>query len=707
MNERPALERLFSPRSIAVIGASADLDKLTGRTVKALLDFGYEGRVYPVNPKYDAVGGLPALKDAAEIPEGTDVAVLSIPARLIPETLEKCGRRKIPFAVVYSSGFAETGDTSLQEEIVSVARRERIRVLGPNCQGFANFAENIPVTFSGALYNAPKPKTGNVAFVSQSGAFGFSSFGVGLDHGVRYRYVVTTGNQCDLDAVECAEHLILDPEVRLLMMYIEGLRDGEAFLNLVKNARERDVAVAILKAGRSPSAKEAAKSHTAALTGDERVWKAVFDQYGVIPMEDIDDIIGIGQLFGSEKRRFEGRTAILTTSGGAGIVMADSLNDQGLSVPEFAPRTKEIVAASIPAFGASRNPVDMTVQISETPEDFQKVLSGVLNDPDIDGVVTSLSMIVGNAGNVMTNETRKSFGSSSKPQAVVWMIDRLHGGEFIDSLKETGVPVFQSFRQCARGLKALKRWGDFLAPERAATDGFSPALDRWKAPLTEYDAKQLLAAYGIPTTKEFLCRDMEEVFDAADTLGFPVAVKGMASSIMHKTEAGVVALDIRNYEELRHAVKKVRSNIASLVSPEEMQGFLVSEMVKGGFECIVGVKRDPVFGPVVAVGLGGIYVEVLGDVSLRHAPIKEDEALRMIRELKGYPFLSGARGRKPRDITALAKVVSRVSVLAEVEKNLAELDINPVFVMEEGKGVVAADALVVRKEKVSSLERDH
>ncbi len=690
------LRKLFAPESIAIVGASSSLERLTGRTLRYLQSFGYGGAIYPINPKADVISGLPVHRNVTEVEGPVDLAILSIKAKLIPDALRACADKKIPFALIYSSGFSETGDRALQEEVSAIARDGGIRVLGPNCQGLANFAEGIPLTFSGALYEVPRPLPGHVALVSQSGAFGFSSFGVGLEHGVRFRYVATTGNQSDLDAVECADYVLEDPEVRLLMLYLEGLEDGAGFLRLVRKARERDIAVAVLKAGRSPSAREAAKSHTAALTGDDRVWSAVFSQYGVIPMEDIDDIIGIGQVLGAEKRMSGGRSAILTTSGGAGIVMADCLNDVGLSVPAFSHDTRSRIEAAIPPFGASRNPVDMTVQISEQPENFRSVFDAVQEDPELDSIVTSLSMIVGHAGDVMTDTMIESYAKSPKPQAAVWMIDHQHGGSFIERLKTAGIPIFQSFRQCARALRELNRWGAFKPPAAPKVDRNAPILPQWTEAMTEYDAKVFLSRYGIPVTRERLCLNLEEACDTAEELGFPVALKGMAASVLHKTEAGIVALDLRSFEELRGALKTVRKHLADYVGNGDVQGFLVSEMVRGGFECIVGVKRDPVFGPMIAVGLGGIYVEVLGDVSLRHGPVDEEEALNMIRQLKGYSFLSGTRGSKPRDIRALASIVSRVSRLASIETDLLELDINPVFVLEEGKGAVAADALVVK-----------
>ncbi len=704
MEKRENLQRMFAPRSVAVIGASGNLESVSGRSLGYLKKFAYSGKVYPVNPKYEEIGGYICYPSVSALPETPDVALVMVRASLVPDILRECAARGVPYAIIYSSGFAESEQKDSQEELLAIARKGGMRILGPNCQGLLNLVDRIPLTFTGALHEAELPEPGHVAFISQSGAFGFSSYTLGRENGVGFRYIVTTGNQSDLDVVDCAHYVISDPEVRLLMMYLEGYNDGERFLELVRQARLRDIPVAVLKAGRSPSAQAAAQSHTAALTGDEAVWDAVFKQYCILSMEDVDDITSYGQIFGALERTSGNRVAILTTSGGAGIVLADSLYDLGMEIPAFSEATQKALAQYIPDFGSPRNPVDMTVQISNDPGGFEKVLDTVLDSGEVDLVINAVSMIVGNAGRTMAEVIRSRFGRNGIPQAVAWLMDSGHGGEFFSLLRSEGIPFYRSLRRCAKAVKALSSWSAHCACSEGACEipfypEGMPRLASFPQDMTEYDAKRLLELYGIPVTREILCQSMEEAFDAAEEIGYPVALKGMSPDILHKTEAGCIALNIASLEEMRGAFKKVRENLRASNPEARIQGFLVQQMVRGGLECIVGVKRDTTFGPMVAVGLGGIYVEVLRDIALRRGPVTEEEALEMIRQIKGAPFLLGARKQRPLDVEALARVVSAASRLAWIEEDLQELDINPVFVLPRGEGALAGDALIIRRKK--------
>jgi len=702
MEKSVDLQRMFAPRSVAVIGASGNLESVSGRSLGYLKHFAYPGKVYPVNPKYRDIGGYPCYPDVTSLPEAPDVALIMVRAALVPGILKECAAKGIPYAIIYSSGFAESAQGDSQEELLSIARAGGMRILGPNCQGLLNLVDRVPLTFTGALHQAELPPPGHVAFISQSGAFGFSSYTLGRERGVGFRYIVTTGNQSDLDVVDCAHYVISDPEVRLLMMYLEGYNEGERFLELVRQARLRNIPVAVLKAGRSPSAQAAAQSHTAALTGDEAVWNAIFKQYCILPMEDVEDITAYGQIFGARERTSGNRVAVLTTSGGAGIVLADSLYDLGMEIPAFSEETQKAVAEHIPDFGSPRNPVDMTVQISNDPGGFEKVLDTVLDSGEVDLVINAVTMIVGNSGKTMAEVIRSRYGRNGIPQAVTWLMDQDHGGEFFSILRRGGVPFYRSLRGCARAVKALASWSAHCACQEGACEvplypEGSPRLPSFPKEMTEYDAKKLLDLHGIPITREALCQSMEEAFDAAEEIGYPVALKVMSPDILHKTEAGCIALNITSLEEMRGAYKKVRENAGASNPEARIQGFLVQQMVRGGLECIVGVKRDTTFGPMVAVGLGGIYVEVLRDIALRRGPVTEEEALEMIRQIKGAPFLFGARKQRPLDVGALANVVSAASRLAWIEEDLQELDINPVFVLPEGEGALAGDALVIRK----------
>ncbi|ACZ19638.1 CoA-binding domain protein [Thermanaerovibrio acidaminovorans DSM 6589] len=683
---------LMSPRGVAVVGASSNLESISGRPLKLLLKYGYGGGVYPVNPKYDSIGGLRCYPDVGSIDGDVDVALVAVRAPLVPSVIEGCGRRGIRFAVVFSSGFAEAGREDLQRELLEAADRWGVRILGPNCQGLVNLAGGIPLSFSASLDTdrLVGATPGGIAYVSQSGAFGFASFACAVDRGVRFRHVVTTGNQADLDTVEVAGCLLEDPEVRMLLLYLEGVRDGDRLVELLIRARERDVTVGLIKAGRSETGSRAAQSHTASVAGDQRVWGAVMEQYGAVMLGDMEDMISLGLACGLPRPRGR-RVGIITTSGGAGIMMADLCSDQGLQVPLLDEGTQERIRRVIPPFGSPANPVDVTAQVINDPQGMTECLSALEADPNVDMMSVVISMITGQAGESTARQVADFAASSRKPLVCSWLIDREHGGDLTSYLSERGVPVIGSLRQAAWTLGAISRpRGSFLSGDLPGLPCDDP-LRGLEGLLTEHQAKQVLKAWGVPVTMEEMVRDPDEARVAAERIGYPVALKVMSRQIPHKTDAGVVALNVKGPGELKEAFDRVM-DAARRVQGARLDGVLVQRMASG-VECIVGVKRDPVFGPVVVFGLGGVLVEVLKDVAVRRAPVSPEEALEMIRSLRGYPIFGPFRGRGPLDQGAVAEVISRVSILA-MDPRLLELDVNPLFVMEEGQGVVCADALM-------------
>lgn len=697
MGDTTEFVRLFSPRSIAIVGASSNLESISGRPLKLLKRYGFKGPIYPVNPKYEAIEGVRCYPSLGVLPEVPDVVLVGVKASMVPGVIEDCASLGVGFAVIFSSGFAESADAEAQERIVRIAGAGGVRILGPNCQGLVNLAQGVPLSFSASLDTDRRP-FGHVAYVSQSGAFGFASFAMAADAGAGFRYVVTTGNQADLDVVDFARAFSDDPEVRLLLLYLEGIKDGERFLDLLRLTRSKDLPVAVLKVGRSAVAREAAKSHTAALTGDEKVWEAVFRQYGVIPLSDADDVTDVARMFGGPKRTRGSRVGILSTSGGAGIIATDACDGMGLSVPGLSEKMREEVEHFIPAFGSSLNPVDMTAQVINDPQGFRKLLALMEESPEIDMILPVLSMITGDSGMKMAMDLAEAFELGKKPMACCWLIDDEHGREFREYLSSRGVPVFSSPRRAASALARLAQWElrPGLPPGKPQL-GIPPRLTETSGDLTEADAKAILASYGVPITRERLCKSLAESTAAAEELGYPVALKVMSPDILHKTEAGIVALRVRDEEELRNTYGRILEKAVKAKPGARIRGVLVQEMVSGGQECIVGVRRDPLFGLVVAVGLGGVFVEVLKDVSLRLAPVDRRTVMEMLGELKGLPLLEGARGNPPRDIEALASLVEAVSRMALNEPDLLELDVNPVMVLEEGLGVVAVDALIIRK----------
>jgi len=698
-NSGADIRKLIEPSSVAIVGASANKESISGRPLKLLKRYGFKGRIYPVNPKYKEIDGLACYPDVASLPETPDVVLVGVRAELVPAVLKQSAQRGVPFAVIFSSGFAESDNQQAQDELVKMAKAGGTRILGPNCQGLVNFVSSIPLTFSASLDSDARPK-GHVAYVSQSGAFGFASFAMAAENGVGFRYVVTTGNQADLDVIDFGMAFTDDPEVRLLVLYLEGIRDGNRFIDLLSKAKRRDLPVAVLKVGKSPTGQEAVKSHTAALAGDEVVWKTIFKQYGAIEIEDAQDIVDLGKIFGSPKRPKGKRLGILTTSGGGGIIMADRAYDVGLKVPRLPDDARKKVEEHIPPFGSSRNPVDLTAQVINQPEGFSACVDAVMNSPNIDMVSVVVSMITGESGQKVANDIKDIFDKSPKPMACCWLINREQGGKFLDYLRKEGVPLFQSPRRCAWALSKLYESSQRFDGQEEEVKFMKreSILKDYPLKLTEYEAKRILGAYGVPVTRERLCETLNDALEAAEEIGYPVALKVMSTEILHKTEAGVVALNLRSQEELRNAYGRLMERAAKEVPKDKIQGVLIQEMVPNGLEFMIGVKRDELFGPIVAVGLGGIYVEVLKDVSLRRAPVSKGEANRMIQELKGYPLLVGARGKSKKDVDALAEAIEKISVLACIEDDLEELDVNPMFVFDEGEGVKAVDSMIIRRE---------
>ncbi|HPJ24755.1 MAG TPA: acetate--CoA ligase family protein [Synergistaceae bacterium] len=697
--EPPDLDRLFAPRSVAFIGASPSREKIAGRSLPLLLEHGYEGRVYPVNPKYDSLENVPCFSSVEDLPEIPDVAFLSLRAPLIPSALESCVRKKIPFGVVLSAGFGECGNMALQEEILHVAQKGNLRILGPNCQGFAYFHSKTYLSFSTSL-KGRSVEPGGIAYVSQSGAFGFSTFASAVERGVRFHSVITTGNQADLDVVDVARYLLRDARISAILLYLEGLRpgEGERFVEMVQEAHERGIPLGVLKAGNESGAGEVVQSHTGTFTGESQVWKSLFRQYGVIPLEDAQDIADMGLLLETRRNLGGKRVGICTTSGGAGIVTTDCCVSRGLEVPRLSEKLRRRIEPYIPIYGSSKNPVDVTAQIMEEPEGYISCLQALAESGEVDMLLAVHTMLSQSSAAKLTDQLIWLWNNSSFPLGCCWLTDDLHGSEARKKIREAGIPLFRSPRSMARAFGALAKWR-VLEREDAYVklEGQRPRLPDLAEEPTEYEAKKILRHYSVPVTREYLCSNLRDAMDAAEDLGWFVALKIISPQIPHKSEAGGVVLNIRGEEQLRNAYGRILEK-ARLYSPRaEIRGVLVQEMVPQGLECMVGMRRDPIFGPIVLLGLGGIYTEILSDVSIRRAPISPETALHMMYHLQGYPLLRGDRGQPPRDTEALQKLLLQIANLALVEDSLEELDCNPVFLFPRGEGLVVADAFMRRR----------
>lgn len=707
------LEYFFSPRSIAIIGASGNFDIISGKPLRFLKEHGFRGRIFPVNPKYEELGGYRCYKSVIDVPEPVDLALIAVNYRLVLPVLKECVKKGVKFATIFSSGFAETGDEgrNLQEQISELCKASGIRVCGPNCQGSVNLKEKVIGGFSASLGVKPL-LVGPIGFVTQSGALGYSIFGQAQESGVGFTYVASTGNEVDLHTLDFMEYILEDPDTKMLIAYLEGIKDGRQFIRIADRALELGKPIVVLKVGRSEIGKKAATSHTASMTGSDAVCDAFFRQKGIIRVEDIENMIDIAALMQRVPELPNGRgLGIVTTSGGGGILVADEAVDLRLEIPELDPGIREAISTVIPDYGSTLNPVDVTAQVINEAEDFMKVLNAVIDDPDIHALVIVVTQIIGEPGMQMAADIVKISRSTRKPLTVAWTASDKLVGKNLKILKEGDVQYYKSPLRAVRAMGALMNYAAFrerylsrasVASTRSShSDNYDEAISilfEAGASLTEHKAKELLGLYDIPVTKEEIATSKDRALRIAERIGYPVALKIDSPDILHKTEADCIRLNIKNPEELVASYREVLQNARQHKPNASLRGVLVQEMVSGGTEVIVGVNNDSQFGPTVMFGIGGIFVEILNDVSLRVAPLTREDALEMIGDIKGSEILYGARGRTRTDIDALADVLVKVGAMAiDLEDSFVELDINPLLVLPEGKGVKAVDALVIRK----------
>jgi len=707
------LKYFLSPRSIAIIGASGNLDSISGKPARFLKEQGYEGKVYPINPKYDELAGYRCYKNILDVPGPVDLALVAVNYKLVLPMLKQCIDKGVKFASIFSSGFAESGKEGkeLQNEIAKLAKESGMGICGPNCQGSVSLKDRAIGGFSASLGIKPL-QVGPIGYVTQSGALGYSIFSLAQESGVGFSYVASTGNEVDLHTLDFMEFILEDPDTTMIICYLEGIKDGKQFIRLANRALELGKPIVVLKVGRSEVGQKAAASHTASLTGSDAVCDAFFKQKGIIRVSDIENMIDIAALMQRIPELPKGNgIGLITTSGGGGILMADEAFDMNLNIPELDAKTKKAVMEVIPAYGSALNPIDVTAQVINEAGDFMKVLKDVVKYDKIDALVIVITQITGDSGRQMAEDIVMMSGTTSKPITVAWTTGDKLVGDNLDILAEGGVQYYKSPVRAVRAMGALMNYSafrnEYLSHPRAdVPDSKSDSLrtsaitflSETERCLTEHQGKELLNLYGIPITKEDVATSEENAVKIAQKIRYPVVLKIDSPDILHKTEAGGLKLNIKNDAELIIAYNEILENVRRYNSEANINGVLVQEMISGGIEVIVGLNNDPQFGPTIMFGLGGIFVEILRDVSIRVAPITFEEALKMIQEIKGFKVLAGARGREKADIQAIANVLVKVSNLGtDLEDIINELDINPLIVLPEGQGICVADALVMKK----------
>jgi acetyltransferase len=698
-------EFLYDPRSIAIVGASKNPDKPGGRPLAALQNRGYAGKIFPINPRYRELAGLECHPTILDVPDEVDMAIISIAAEAVPEVLGQCAEKGVKAAVIFSGGFSEVGAEGelLQRKLGEIAREGKMRLLGPNSLGLINLSNSVMACFAHVVDLEPvSPRS--LGFVTQSGAFGALVYFEAVQAGVGFSSFTSVGNEANAEFADFVSYLLDDPETAVIGGYLEGAKNGEKLRRAAEKALRVEKPILIMKVGRTRAGARAASSHTASLAGDDRVYDAFFRQMGVVRVETISELTSFAILHRSGRSFRGGRVAIISGSGGHGVIMADKCESLGLSVPEITGATREKLSRYLPAFGSARNPVDLTAQAARDSNMLGSCLRAIADDENIDIVMTN-AVFRERGGIEHAKQLMEIYDSTSKP--IVFMTHPHHASpislQCVGMLRDAGIPVLPDGLQAAQAVAKLAWYQERLqritpglpapgpveAPPRDEVAQLLRGADR----LSEFESKQILERSGIPVTREGLAASADEAVRLARELGYPVALKVQSGQILHKSDAGGVALDLGSDADLRRAYDEILSN-AERVAPEaEIQGVLVQEMVKGGVEVILGSIVDPVFGPVVMFGLGGIFVEALGDVSFRIAPLSRSDAEDMIQEIKGHRVLRGMRGREPADLDAIADALLSVSRLVTAHRDvIEELDINPL--VASPRGAKAVDALI-------------
>ena len=701
-----SIHKMLNPRSIAVVGASPK-GGYGGRLLNAVLKAKDRVRIYPVNPNYDEIAETKCYRSIAELPEAPDLVGIVVPYDKVLPVMKECVAKKAGSAIVISAGFAERGIEArldLQKQVGAYAKESGLRITGPNCLGLANVRDDIWATASSRTLGG---LTGHIALVCQSGATAFGPFLLrAVDAGIGLSHIISTGNETDLDFADFARYLIDDPETRVIAGFVEGFKDVQKFIAVAKLAAERGKPIVLIKIGRSASGAEAARSHTAALTGADALYEAVFKQYGVIRVQDYDELLEVSHLLANCKKPPERGIAVVSHSGGISSLTADMLGLAGLELPQLSARARDGINGILKDFGWAANPADVTG--FARGEHFPKIMEYMIGEPTVGTLVIASA----GAGNQVDHVIAQR-DASDKGVVFFWTASR-GDKTTLPKLKASNIPIFYSPDKLARGLKAMldyHAWRD----QRTAADGAqlpapNPAQKKvieqlrtiGRTTLSESESKQAIAAWDVAAPREILAASAAAAIAAAQNLGYPVVMKVDSAGIPHKTEAGVVRLGLRNADEVQTAYAEIMANAKKHAQQAKLNGAMVQEMVTGGIEVIVGVSYDAQLGPMLLFGSGGVMVEVYNDVALRHCPITRSEALQMIDEVKGAKLLRGFRGKPAADIDALADTLVRVSHLAvHLEGKLAELDINPLVVMPKGQGVKAVDALVVLRDQAT------
>ncbi len=700
------IARLINPRSIAVIGASADFSKVNGRPIKHLITKGYTGRILPVNPKYPSIAGIDCYPSIDQLPIAADLAIVAVPASEVLPSIEALGKRGVRAAVIFSSGFGEMGAAGLamEDALVEKARSLGMILCGPNCLGFVNAFSKVYATFS--QYADGETAAGPIAFVTQSGAFGTAIAAMARQRGLGLGYFINTGNEADVSFSELMMAVIEDPRIRVAAGYLEGLEDGKELVQLARRCQELSKPLVLTKVGRLASGARAAASHTGALAVPDSIFDAALRQYGVLRARNEEQMLDMLAALANSRIATGNGLGIATQSGGAGAMMADRAEEVGLVMPMLTLETQRRLAGVVPVFGASGNPVDVTGEFVARPELLRESVVAMMDDPNVHVGIVWLQLMTAHA-DTLVRIFMEIRDRTTKPFIVCW-VAAPH--EALQRLREQGIVALTAGERAVEAAAALVHYSQFHRQAREARSvppysALSLPDDVMEGIQPTVLATEWLSKAGVPMAPVALALDADEAVRLWRVTGTAVALKIESPDIPHKSDIGGVLLNLDDESSVRNGFQTLMRQTSERSPGARLQGVIVQAMGCGHLELIVGVKRDPVFGMVVMAGLGGILVEVLKDIVFRLAPFDVDEAERMLSELRMAALFDGVRGQSGVDRYPIANMLSNLSRwAAAMEPRLAELDLNPVLV--GASGPVAVDCVMILKDKARANSPD-
>jgi acyl-CoA synthetase (NDP forming) len=698
------LQSFFWPQSIAVLGASPDLHRIRGRLLHQLRENGYPGRILPINPSYQDIAGLRCYPSIGSVGEPIDLALVAIPAAGVAPALEECARAGVKNALIISSGFAEEGGAAgdMQAALVEVTQRTGIRACGPNCEGYFNALGKVATTFSPTVEvkedaDSTLVSERRIGVIAQSGGIGFALFNRGKAAGIGFSYVISTGNEADLNMADFLDYMVEDANTHAVMLFCETIRNGPAFIAALAKARRLGKPIIAIKIGRSDAGTRASASHTASLSGSYTAYHAVFERYGVIEAEDPDEAVAIAGVLLTCPLPKGRRTGIITPSGGGGAWMADTLSLHGLVVPPLSATTQVSLRAVMPSYGAPGNPVDVTAQGSNTGPALMTAMETLAQSDEIDMLVLIASLTSETRVSLDAERVRATAARCGKPMTVwTYTLPSEFGRR---SAAGCGLFVHSDLRNVGVALSKLADYAETLASPLPASPDSVPTKqlpNNLPTVLTEHHAKALL---DLPRAHERLTQSPIAAAEAANELGYPVALKIASPDLPHKTEAGGVILGLQDAHAVIDAYETIIASAQRYQPDARIEGVVVQKMAPRGHELVIGMVNDPTFGPIMMAGFGGTMVELMGDVVHRPAPVSVEEAGAMLRSLKSAKLLAGFRGAVPIDITPAAELIARLSHAALAYRGrIAEMELNPVILHADGSGLTIADALIMLKE---------